>query len=141
MGEPLRLRLPAEPTFAAVARSALAVWFTPLPWPAETVEDVVFATSEAVANCVDHAYRGSAGGTVLVGAHEHLDGDRICVEVTVTDDGRWQEPAPDQGFRGRGIAMMRSLTEWFTERGTRAILRCWRPIPAHGVGNTSSTGG
>lgn len=41
--------------------------------------------------------------------------------------------------------MMRSLTEWFTvhitERGTRAILRCWRPIPAHGVGNTSSTGG
>lgn len=121
------------------------MWFTLLPWPAETVEDLVFATGESVANCVDHAYRGSTGGTVLVGAHEHLDGDRICVEVAVTDEGRWQEAAPDQGFRGRGTVMMRSLTEWFTvhttEHGTRVVLRCWRPIPAHGVGNTSSTGG
>lgn len=130
MGDALRVLLTAEPCSAATARHALAAWLSPLPWLRETVDDLVFATSEAVTNCVDHAYP-EPGGAIVLEAREHpADDGRICVEVTVTDHGRWHDPPADQGFRGRGIAMMRALAGSVTldgsDTGTVVILRCWR---------------
>lgn len=132
MGESLRVSLAAETCSVAVARHALADWLAPLPWPAETVQDLVFAASEAVTNCVDHAYAepAGAGDAIVLEARERPDDDRICVEVTVTDRGRWHDPPRDQGFRGRGIDMMRALTGSVTldgtDSGTVVVLRCWR---------------
>ncbi len=133
MGESLRLLLRAEPCAAAAARNALTTWLATLPWLDETAQDLVFAASEAVTNCVDHAYpaTGAAPDAIVVEAHEHPDDDRIRVEVTVADRGRWVDPPLDQGFRGRGITMMRALTESVTldgsDAGTTVVLRCWRP--------------
>lgn len=133
MGESLRVLLPAEPCSVAAARSALATWLAPLPWPEETAQDLVFAASEAVTNCVDHAYTapGAVRHAIVLEAGEHPDDDRIRVEVTVADRGCWQDPPRDQGFRGRGIGMMRALTESVTldgsAGGTTVVLRCWRP--------------
>lgn len=132
MGDALRVLLAAEPCSVAAARSALTAWLAPLPWPDEVAQDLVFATSEAVTNCVDHAYAepDGAADAVVVEAHEHLDDDRVCVAVTVTDHGRWHDPPGDRGFRGRGIDMMRALTGSVTldrsDAGTVVILRCWR---------------
>jgi serine/threonine-protein kinase RsbW len=132
MGESLRVLLAAEPSSVTIARHALADWLAPLPWPAETAQDLVFAASEAVTNCVDHAYPEPAGvdDAVVLEARERRDADRICVEVTVTDRGRWHDPPSDQGFRGRGIDMMRALIGSVTldgsDAGTVVILRCWR---------------
>jgi anti-sigma regulatory factor (Ser/Thr protein kinase) len=132
MGESLRMLLPADPCAAAAARRALTEWLAPLPWPEETAQDLVFAASEAVTNCVDHAYAAPAvPDAIVLEAREHPDEDRIRVEVTVADRGRWHDPPGDQRFRGRGIAMMRALTESVTldgsEAGTTVVLRCWRP--------------
>lgn len=133
MGESLRVLLPADPCSVAVARRALTRWLAPLPWPEETAQDLVFAASEAVTNCVDHAYAApdAVPDAIVLEAREHPDDDRIRVEVTVADRGRWVEPPNDQGFRGRGITMMRALTESVTldgsEAGTTVVLRCWRP--------------
>lgn len=132
MGESLRMLLPADPCSAAVARRALTAWLAPLPWLEETAQDLVFAASEAVTNCVDHAYAApdAAPDAIVLEAHEHSDDGRIRVEVTVADRGRWHDPPSDQGFRGRGINMMRALAESVTldgsEAGTTVVLRCWR---------------
>lgn len=132
MGETLRVLLAAEPCSVAAARHALADWLAPLPWPDEVAQDLVFAASEAVTNCVDHAYEEHlpARDAIVLEAREHPDDDRICVEVTITDRGRWHDPPTDQGFRGRGIDMMRALTGSVTldgsDSGTVVILRCWR---------------
>ncbi|GAA3240598.1 hypothetical protein GCM10017691_42910 [Pseudonocardia petroleophila] len=133
MGEPLRQLLPAEPTSAAAARAALGAWLAPLPWPEDVAQDLVFAASEAVANCIDHAYAEptTAPDAIVLLAREVDDDDRVCVEVTVTDRGRWRDPPADPRFRGRGIAMMRALTDTVTlhhdDDGTTVLLRCWRP--------------
>lgn len=133
MGDSLRVLLPAAPDSAAAARAALATWLAPLPWPEETAQDLVFAASEAVTNCVDHAYPvpDTARDAIVVEAHERCDHDRICVEVTVADRGRWRDPPRDQRFRGRGIDMMRALTGSVTldnsGSGTTVVLCCWRP--------------
>jgi serine/threonine-protein kinase RsbW len=129
MGESLRVRLAAEPCSVATARHALADWLASLAWPAETAQDLVFAASEAVTNCVDHAY-AEPGGVIVMEAGEHADDDGVQVEVIVTDHGRWHDPPRDQGFRGRGIDMMRALTGSVTlhgsDSGTVVILRCRR---------------
>ncbi|MDN5932660.1 MAG: ATP-binding protein [Pseudonocardia sp.] len=132
MGEPLRVLLPAEPCSVAIARRALATWLAPLQWPEETAQDLVLAASEAVTNCVDHAYPepDAAPDAIVLEAREHPDDDRTCVEVTVADRGRWHDPLSDQGFRGRGIEMMRALAGSVTvdgsAAGTTVVLRCWR---------------
>lgn len=132
MGDALRQVLPAEPTSASAARAALHAWLASLPWPEDVAQDLVFAASEAVANCIDHAYAEpcTAPDAIVLLAREIPDDDRICVEVTVTDRGRWRDPPADPRFRGRGIAMMRALTEAVSVRhdddGTVVLLRCWR---------------
>lgn len=133
MGESLRVLLPADPCSAAVARRALTTWLAALPWPEESAQDLVFAASEAVTNCVDHAYPApdAAPDAIVLEAREHPDDDRTCVEVTVADHGRWHDPSRDLGFRGRGIDMMRALTGSVSldgsAAGTTVVLRCWRP--------------
>lgn len=133
MGETLRVLLPADPCSAAAARRALTTWLAALPWPEETAQDLVFAASEAVTNCVDHAYPAAdaAPDAIVLEAREHSDDDRACVEVTVADHGCWHDPPRDQGFRGRGIDMMRALTGSVSldgsDAGTTVVLRCWQP--------------
>lgn len=132
MGESLRVLLPADPCSAAAARRALTTWLAALPWPDDTAQDLVFAASEAVTNCVDHAYPEPAADpdAIVLEAREDSDDDRIRVEVTVADHGRWHDPPHEQGFRGRGIDMMRALTGSVSldgsETGTTVVLRCWR---------------
>ena len=75
-------------------------------------EDVVFAVSETVSNCVDHAYPGPPGPVAVtitaapvdpVGAHR--------LTVVVADRGQWRQPPADPGRRGRGLAMTRSVVD------------------------------
>jgi anti-sigma regulatory factor (Ser/Thr protein kinase) len=98
---------------------------TALGWPAAAVEDVVFAVSEAVSNCTEHAYPGGVPDPVVeidavvepapaeedpraTGAeHEQRTGQRLTVEVR--DHGTWRAVPPDPGHRGRGVRMMVAL--------------------------------
>jgi hypothetical protein len=99
--EDLRLRARAELATVPALRRAARGWLNRIDLDAETAEDVVMATGEAVTNAVEHAYPHDAHGTVRLVMTE-TPGFGGGIEVQVGDDGRWQEPPTAPGFRGAG---------------------------------------
>src|SRR5690606_41491977 len=55
----LRFDLPAELVAPSIARERVERWLHDLRWPAEQLEDLVLALSEAVSNSVEHGYGGN----------------------------------------------------------------------------------
>jgi len=102
--EPVELRLPAAPASAAVARR-LALRFARIAkLTPERTFDLTIAVGEAVANAVEHAYRGTSGDFVFRLA---LGGERVLGEVQ--DLGTWRDGAPPAD-RGRGLSILRATT-------------------------------
>lgn len=112
----VELRLPAEPTSATIARRFVSRYARAARLEPERTFDLVLAVGEAVANAVEHAYRGATGDFVL-----RLDArdDKIFGEVE--DLGSWYDRRPP-AERGRGLAILRATTRRFelnrSERGT-----------------------
>jgi serine/threonine-protein kinase RsbW len=106
--EPLRLRLaaPALPKRLPDVRALLAAWAGGFGLSTDAVDDMVLAAHEALANVADHAYPGGGGEAVLEAIYQ--DGE-IC--VVVSDHGRWQPPALDPGWRGRGLVIIHGLAD------------------------------
>lgn len=138
--EPLRLRLaaPSLPAQLAVVRRQMAVWAEGVGLDQETVEDIVLATHEALANVADHAYP-DGGGYALVDA-ECQGG---VASVMVRDNGRWQPPSTDTGWRGRGLLIIRRLAQHVDVRhedtGTTVAMQ-W-PLPGPPDGRTAGPPG
>jgi anti-sigma regulatory factor (Ser/Thr protein kinase) len=128
---PLRLHLPAHPGTPGDVRRQLRPWLETLGWPREQAEDLLLAVDEAVSNAVEHAYPAPASALT----HPDERGVELCVSdttatddthraiVTVTDRGQWKPRAVSPSSRGRGLQMMRALTEYLdvtaTGSGTR----------------------
>jgi serine/threonine-protein kinase RsbW len=109
-GEELRFRVPAVIERLHQLRRALVDWATRAGLTAEIVADLALAAYEAMANVVEHAYRGEhAGG--LLDLHAHADPKLRTVTVTVTDFGRWRRPPQGPSSRGRGLALIQGLTQ------------------------------
>ncbi|MBB3083904.1 ATP-binding protein [Geodermatophilus sabuli] len=88
--------------------------------PADDVEDLVLATSEAVSNVLEHAQHPTEPFFDVV-----LSVVPDQVTITVRDSGQWRDE-PSGTHRGRGLAMMDTLAETtiLTEaRGTTVTLR------------------
>jgi PAS domain S-box-containing protein len=119
-----RRTIPARPEELGPLRSELRRWLDARGVPADRHLDPLLAVGEALANSVEHAYAGTAGdGTVHVElALEHDD-----LVVTVRDEGVWRPPTPSNGRRGRGTAIMRSVSRGFSrhtdDRGTTVTCR------------------
>jgi serine/threonine-protein kinase RsbW len=147
--EPLRLRLigSALPFQLSSVRSRVAAWAEGLGAPPEMVDDLVLATHEALANIADHAYfdRADLDGrtdAALLDAELTTGGEIV---VMVRDEGRWRTPPADPGWRGRGLLIIRGLSDdveiVHDESGTRVQMR-WRlheaadslPQQEHGSG-------
>ncbi|HYQ67325.1 ATP-binding protein [Actinophytocola sp.] len=90
-------------------RQALIAWARRVGLAAEAASDLVLATYEAMANVVDHAYRGRSNG--LLDLQARADRTRRTVTVTVTDYGRWRPPTQGPTLRGRGLALIRGLAQ------------------------------
>lgn len=105
----LRFRVPAVVDRLQQLRRALTDWATRIGLAAETVTDLVLATYEAMANVVEHAYRDRLGG--LLDLHAHVDQSHRTVTVIVTDYGRWLVPSHGPSLRGRGLLLIRGLTQ------------------------------
>jgi serine/threonine-protein kinase RsbW len=105
--KPLRLRLAAAslPERLAEVRAQVATWVGRFGLSGDTVDDIVLATHEALANVADHAYPDGDGEAEL---------DASCVggevHVVVRDHGNWQAPR-DSGWRGRGLVLIAGLAE------------------------------
>jgi serine/threonine-protein kinase RsbW len=104
----LHRRVPADAGRLAELRYALGRWATGFGMPPERSEELVLAAYEALANSVEHAYADPAAGEVELRAARAPDG---TVVVTITDRGRWKDPVPSNGIRGRGIPIMRALAD------------------------------
>ncbi|MFY9202964.1 MAG: anti-sigma F factor, partial [Limnochordia bacterium] len=61
----VRLEFPSESVNVLFARTAVAVFASQLDMTLEEIEDIKVAVSEAVSNCVIHAYRNTSGNIVL----------------------------------------------------------------------------
>ncbi|MFI1236259.1 SpoIIE family protein phosphatase [Nocardia salmonicida] len=126
--EPLSLDFPAAATELAGVRRGLYRWFATAAVPHDLAADLVAAANEACSNSVEHAYRDTEPGRV--GLTARCDGDRVVLEIA--DHGSWIPTPTDPGYRGRGVEMMRVLTEDLTfdhdETGTR--VRMWVTLPS-----------
>lgn len=106
-GDRRELWLPAEPTSAALARRAIREAATEAGLDATEVADVVLATSEAVANAIEH---GSPCSGDMIRMRVGLSGRAITVEVR--DCGTFPAPAKhDDRDRGRGLPIIGMLSD------------------------------
>ena len=90
-------------------RRRLTAWLAAADVPVALCADVVMAVNEAYENSVQHAYRGRRRGEVRLKA-EIADAH---VRVRVADSGSWRTPPRHPGNRGRGLPLMRAVTDRF----------------------------
>ena len=130
----MRLEFPSRSANEAFARGAVACFVSQLDMTLTELGDIKTAVSEAVTNCIVHAYPDSLG-TVYIKARI-LDGD--TVEITVRDKGcgiadveRAREPLFTTGGEdrsGMGFTIMESFMDTLKVRskpgaGTTVTMR------------------
>ncbi|MFI9503047.1 SpoIIE family protein phosphatase [Nocardia sp. NPDC052566] len=143
---PLRIEVPAEAGQLAGLRKLLKAWLAAAAVPHDLASDLVAAANEACSNSIEHAYRNGArpvgsGRASTATAPSATEVGRVeltaqcdtqTVIIEVTDTGRWKPRSVDPGHRGRGIDMMRALTEDLviehSDVGT--TVRMWVTLPA-----------
>jgi serine phosphatase RsbU (regulator of sigma subunit)/anti-sigma regulatory factor (Ser/Thr protein kinase) len=108
MPPPLEGRLPADPARLASVRRAVLAWGGAAALPEDVVEDLQLAVGEALANAIEHAYRGQRAGDCAYALTWTPDGG---VDVQVDDFGTWRPVPADPGFRGRGLMLIRELAQ------------------------------
>ena len=104
---PLDITARANAYHARQLRIALRQWLHTAGVAPALAEDLTLASYEALANVVEHAYPPDHPHPVMrlqarVTHHELL--------IIIRDHGSWRAPPPDPGYRGRGLAMMHTLT-------------------------------
>jgi PAS domain S-box-containing protein len=99
-------------------RHQLSGWLHGAGVAEERVADIVLAVNEAVANSIEHGYQGRKPGKVRVNGEN--DGARV--DLKITDKGKWKPAATDPGVRGRGLLLIRAVSDWLeldcTPKGT-----------------------
>ena len=89
-------------------RHQLAAWMRAATIPDDRVADIVLAVNEACANSIEHGYRGRKPGKVRVEGEN--DGARV--HLRVIDSGSWKPAPADPGVRGRGLLLIRAVSDW-----------------------------
>ncbi len=103
-GTTLELELPASLDVLPGLRRTLQRWLAAQDVSAEEAYDIVFASHEAAANIVEHAY-GLKDGQIEL----RCRADDDAVHVTLADRGRWRPPRGEG--RGRGVGLMREVMD------------------------------
>ncbi len=104
----------ADAVTAAEWRRALRVWLREATEASADVRDnILLGAGEALANCVEHAYRThhSAGTMELQAGY---DPAARSISVRVRDRGSWHRPSPkrpNDPHASRGIMLMQALAD------------------------------
>jgi anti-sigma regulatory factor (Ser/Thr protein kinase) len=133
MSSDVRLTLPARPENVAVIRHVLGAFAEALQLPADLVEDMRLAVTEACTNVVRHAYHDGTPGpidVVIRPSGNHL-------ELIVSDHGAGIGPSPDLAGPGLGLPLIAALAdhveiEHGPTRGSRLAMK-FECRPALGV--------
>ena len=144
----MKLRLPAVSVNEAVARSCISAFVAEANPTVEELCDLRCAVSEAVTNCIVHAYRGYRGDSAYIYISARLYETRE-VSVEVSDNGcgiedieRARAPMYTTGEPsercGMGFLVMDSFTDSLTVKsrvgkGTSVLMRkILSPVSAEG---------
>jgi len=80
----VEMKIPAKPEFVGVIRLTLSGIASRMGFSYDEIEDLKIATSEACTNAVQHAYKKSGKGEVVIGFGLYKD----RLEVMVADSGQ-----------------------------------------------------
>ncbi len=128
------LKFPARSENEVFARNAVAAFVLPLEPTLSELSDVKTAVSEAVTNCIVHAYRGREGWVTV---HCTADGEELSVEISdegrgIADLRRALEPfyttLPEEERSGMGFTIMQTFMSDFSvvseeEKGTTVKMK------------------
>ncbi|MDT5411438.1 MAG: hypothetical protein QOG14_3658 [Mycobacterium sp.] len=89
-------------------RHQLASWLQSAAVPDEQVADIVLSVNEACANSIEHGYRARKPGNVRI----YGENDGAQVHLKVTDGGSWKPASVEPGVRGRGLLLIRAVSDW-----------------------------
>lgn len=108
-----RVGVAATPQLASQLRDEFAQWLGRFfDLDADRSNDLILAINEALANCAEFAYvtAGAPGTMDLVARH---DAAESSITVVVSDRGVWRltDTLHDNRTRGRGIPLMRALSD------------------------------
>jgi serine/threonine-protein kinase RsbW len=128
-----RIGLPADAAAAAHTRREFAEWLTQsFDLNHTQCSDVLLAINEALANAAEYAYiLTDRPGTMDMYAEYDSASERLTVHVS--DNGMWRIPVatPASRTRGRGIPLMRALSDEValdtSAGGTRVCLQ-WNGV-------------
>ena len=107
MSSDVRLTLPARPENVAVIRHVLGAFAEALQLPADLVEDMRLAVTEACTNVVRHAYHDGEPGPIDVVIRPN--GDKL--DLIVSDQGAGIGPSPDLAGPGLGLPLIAAVAE------------------------------
>ncbi len=105
---PLAIEKAAAAEQLSNVRHQFAAWLRAAAIPERTVADIVLAVNEAASNSIEHAYRGHKRGKVRIEGEN--DGARV--HVRIVDKGSWKPAPVDPGVRGRGLLLIRAVSDW-----------------------------
>ena len=112
------LRFPSLSENERFARLAVSGFVSALDPAVDEISEIKTAVSEAVTNCIVHAYRDRVGEIKM--EVRLLEGCRLYISITdrgcgISDIGKAREPlfttAPDEERAGLGFAIMESFTD------------------------------
>jgi PAS domain S-box-containing protein len=104
---PLRLEDQATADRLVFIRHRLSAWLCAAGVPDDLAAKIVLVVNEACTNSVEHAYWERDRAQVRVEADIHDSG----IRVRVTDSGSWKPPSAEPGTRGKGLVLIRHVSE------------------------------
>lgn len=104
----------ATPDQLSDMRGQLTRWLKATGIPEDLAGDIVLVVNEACTNSIEHGYRATKPGRMLVCAE--AKGRGICIRIT--DFGSWKLPDANPRIRGRGVPLMRAVSGEVTLDGT-----------------------
>jgi stage II sporulation protein AB (anti-sigma F factor) len=133
----MKLRLPAKSVNEAVARSVISAFCAELDPSVEELGDLRCAVSEAVTNCIVHAYRGRTDECYIYISVRLYDNSEVSVEISdngcgIEDLALARTPAYTTGQPGErcgmGFLVMESFTDYLgvksrPGKGTTVLMR------------------
>ena len=113
----MELRLPAESKNEAFAGNVIAAFCVELNPTVDEIDDVKTVVSEAVTNCIVHAYADKKGEIILRAAIDgrilHMEIEDSGVGIKNIDEARqpYYTSKPDEERSGMGFTIMESFMD------------------------------
>lgn len=100
----VRLMMPSIPRYLAVIRAALRCMSAQEGFVEETIDKMVLAADEALANVIKHGYDSKPEGSIGVFLRPMIAGSRRGLDIVIVDRARSIDPS---AIRGRDLADVR----------------------------------